>query len=235
MFRALRLSAIVWTRIRSPSTAYQIGTTWGSPPAETVASRPIRTSSAANARTCSFDQLMARLPTTVDATHDRPLDGRDGTGSGVANLLRPMSTTSRDYYEILGVPRDADDETIKKAFRRLARELHPDVNPEDPTAEERFKEVAEAYKVLSEPETRQVYDRHGHAGLRGAAGPDVGDFGSFQDIFDAFFGGTGMFGGRTGGRGASRATTISSPPRSPSSSPRSGSPRRSTSRSSATA
>jgi molecular chaperone DnaJ len=110
-----------------------------------------------------------------------------------------MSTTSRDYYEILGVPRDADDETIKKAFRRLARELHPDVNPDDPSAEERFKEVAEAYKVLSEPDTRQLYDRHGHAGLRGSPGPDMSDFGSFQDIFDAFFGGTGMFGGRSGG------------------------------------
>ena len=111
-----------------------------------------------------------------------------------------MSTTSRDYYDILGIAKDADDETIKKAFRRLARELHPDVNPDDPTAEERFKEVAEAYKVLSEPETRQLYDRHGHAGLRGANGPNVGDFGSFQDIFDAFFGGAGMFGARGGPR-----------------------------------
>ena len=111
-----------------------------------------------------------------------------------------MSTTSRDYYDILGIAKDADDETIKKAFRRLARELHPDVNPDDPTAEERFKEVAEAYKVLSEPETRQLYDRHGHAGLRGANGPNVGDFGSFQDIFDAFFGGSGMFGARGGPR-----------------------------------
>jgi molecular chaperone DnaJ len=111
-----------------------------------------------------------------------------------------MSTASRDYYEILGVPRDADDEAIKKAFRRLARELHPDVNPDDPTAEERFKEVAEAYKVLSEPDTRQLYDRHGHAGLRGgAAGPDFG-FASFQDIFDSLFGGGDVF-----GRGRPRA------------------------------
>lgn len=112
-----------------------------------------------------------------------------------------MSTQSRDYYDVLGVPRDADDETIKKAFRRLARELHPDVNPDDPTAEERFKEVAEAYKVLSEPETRQIYDRHGHAGLRGGGGgPDFSGFASFQDIFDSLFGGGDIF-----GRGRARA------------------------------
>lgn len=110
-----------------------------------------------------------------------------------------MSTTSRDYYDILGVPRDADDETIKKAFRVKARELHPDVNPDDPTAEERFKEVAEAYKVLSEPETRAAYDRYGRDGLRGAAGPNMSDFGSFQDIFDAFFGGGDIFGRGRGG------------------------------------
>jgi molecular chaperone DnaJ len=114
-----------------------------------------------------------------------------------------MSTTSRDYYDILGVSRDADDETIKKAFRVKARELHPDVNPDDPTAEERFKEVAEAYKVLSEPDTRQVYDRYGRDGLRGAAaGPDMSGFGSFQEIFDAFFSGGGDIFGR--GRGGPR-------------------------------
>jgi molecular chaperone DnaJ len=112
-----------------------------------------------------------------------------------------MSTTSRDYYDILGVSRDADDETIKKAFRVKARELHPDVNPDDPTAEERFKEVAEAYKVLSEPDTRQVYDRYGRDGLRGGggAGPDMSGFGSFQEIFDAFFTGGDIFGRGRGG------------------------------------
>jgi molecular chaperone DnaJ len=110
-----------------------------------------------------------------------------------------VSTTSRDYYDVLGVPRGADDETIKKAFRKLARELHPDVNRDDPNAEERFKEVAEAYKVLSEPETRAAYDRYGHAGLRGGGAPNMGDFGSFQDIFDAFFGGD-IFGRRGGTR-----------------------------------
>ena len=72
----------------------------------------------------------------------------------------------RDYYEVLGVGREAGDDEIKKAFRGLARELHPDVNRHDPAAEEKFKEVAEAYEVLSDPERRAVYDRYGHEGLR---------------------------------------------------------------------
>jgi len=94
----------------------------------------------------------------------------------------------RDYYEILGVARDADVAEIKKAFRRKARELHPDVNP-DPRAEEMFKEAAEAYETLSDAETRGLYDRYGHDGLRGRSTGDFTDFGSFQDLFDAFFGG----------------------------------------------
>src|SRR5438105_3602389 len=99
-----------------------------------------------------------------------------------------MATTERDYYELLGVPRDADDAQIKKAFRALARKLHPDVS-DDPDAEERFKEVAEAYEVLSNRETRQLYDRYGHAGLRsGGFQPHYTDFGSLGDIFSAFFG-----------------------------------------------
>src|SRR5437764_1262258 len=77
----------------------------------------------------------------------------------------PMSAI-RDYYDVLGVSRDADDATIKKAFRRLARELHPDVNSHDPQAEEKFKEAAEAYEVLSDPDRRATYDRFGHEGLR---------------------------------------------------------------------
>jgi molecular chaperone DnaJ len=106
---------------------------------------------------------------------------------------------TRDYYEILGVPRDASDRDIKSAFRRLARELHPDVNPDDPTAEDRFKEVAEAYEVLSDAEQRARYDRFGHAGVHGAGGgAGAQGFGSFQDIFDAFFGGGDMFGGAGG-------------------------------------
>jgi molecular chaperone DnaJ len=104
----------------------------------------------------------------------------------------------RDYYEVLGVGRDADEAEMKKSFRRLARELHPDVNTNDPEAEARFKEVAEAYEVLSDPERRATYDRYGHEGLRqGGYAPNFDTFGSFADIFDAFLGG-GMFGG--GGR-----------------------------------
>jgi len=101
-----------------------------------------------------------------------------------------MAVQKRDYYEVLGIGRDADDDQIKKAFRRRARELHPDVNPDDPEAEARFKEVAEAYEVLSNPETRQTYDRYGHDGLSNRAGAtNFNDFGSFQDLFDAVFGG----------------------------------------------
>ena len=74
----------------------------------------------------------------------------------------------RDYYEILGVGREAADDEIKKAFRVLARELHPDINRHDPAAEEKFKEVAEAYEVLSDPDRRATYDRYGHDGLRTA-------------------------------------------------------------------
>jgi molecular chaperone DnaJ len=107
----------------------------------------------------------------------------------------------RDPYEVIGVPRDAGDTEIKKAFRRLARELHPDVNSHDPEAEEKFKEAAEAYEILSDPERRATYDRYGFDGLdsRGFASTAHG-FGSFADIFDAFFGGDpfGAFGGRSG-------------------------------------
>ena len=104
---------------------------------------------------------------------------------------------ARDYYELLGVPRDASEDQIKRAFRRRARELHPDVNP-DPEAEARFKELAQAYEALSDPETRAVYDRYGAEGLRGRPGPEFADFGSFQDLFDAFFGGD-VFGRRASG------------------------------------
>src|SRR5437588_12467779 len=109
-------------------------------------------------------------------------------------------TATRDYYDVLGVPRDADDAAIKKAFRRLARELQPDVNSHDPQAEEKFKEAAEAYEVLSDPERRATYDRYGHEGLRsGGYAPNFEGFGSVADIFDAFFGGGGGFGDLFGG------------------------------------
>jgi molecular chaperone DnaJ len=116
------------------------------------------------------------------------------------------STTPRDPYEVLDVGRDADENAIKKAFRRLARELHPDVNTDDPDAEEKFKEAAEAYEILSDAERRATYDRYGHEGLRsGGWSPSAEGFGSLSDLFDAFFGGAGGAGGGIFGGGAGRA------------------------------
>ena len=108
----------------------------------------------------------------------------------------------RDPYDVLGVERGADERQIKRSFRSLARELHPDVNRHDPEAEEKFKEAAEAYEILSDGERRATYDRYGFEGLdsRGFASATHG-FGSFADIFDAFFGGDpfgGAFGRGTG-------------------------------------
>jgi molecular chaperone DnaJ len=102
----------------------------------------------------------------------------------------------RDYYEILGVSRGASEAEIKKAYRRLARDHHPDVNADDSGAEERFKELTEAYEVLSNPESRRAYDTYGHKVPRAAGGGYTGGdpFGGFQDIFEAFFGDRG-FGG----------------------------------------
>jgi molecular chaperone DnaJ len=111
---------------------------------------------------------------------------------------------ARDYYETLGVDRGADDAQVKKAFRRLARELHPDVNAHDPDAEEKFKEAAAAYEVLSDPERRRLYDAYGEEGLRGRGyAPDMDAFGSVSDLFSAIFGQGGFeaaFGGGGGGR-----------------------------------
>jgi molecular chaperone DnaJ len=105
-----------------------------------------------------------------------------------------MATTDHDYYELLGVGRDADEQEIKKAFRVLARRLHPDVS-EEPDAEVRFREISEAYEVLSNAETRRLYDRYGHAGLRsGGFTPRHFDLGDIGDLFSAFFG-DDLFGG----------------------------------------
>jgi molecular chaperone DnaJ len=99
-----------------------------------------------------------------------------------------MPTVKRDYYEVLGIERAAGEAEIKKAFRRLARELHPDVNRHDPEAEEKFKEAAEAYEVLSDPDRRRTYDTFGHEGLRsGGWAPRADGFGSFEDVLSAFF------------------------------------------------
>lgn len=110
----------------------------------------------------------------------------------------------RDYYEILGVARDAGDEEIKKAYRRLALKYHPDKNPGNKEAEERFKEAAEAYEVLRDREKRQIYDRYGHEGLQGTGFTGFRGFedifSSFGDIFEDFFG----FGSRRGGRPRAR-------------------------------
>ncbi len=119
--------------------------------------------------------------------------------------------SKRDYYEVLGVGRDADENAIKSAYRRLARQYHPDVNKSD-DAEERFKEINEAYEVLSDADKRAAYDRYGHAatqggfGAGGPGGAGYGGFPGFGDIFEEFFGGMG--GMRSAARGPARGADL---------------------------
>lgn len=106
----------------------------------------------------------------------------------------------RDYYEVLGLQKGASDNDIKKAFRKMAMKYHPDKNPGDKVAEEKFKEINEAYAVLSDPEKKEKYDRFGHAGVDpnsgfGGGAGGFGGFGGFEDIFDMFGGAFGGFGG----------------------------------------
>jgi len=120
-----------------------------------------------------------------------------------------MATNKRDYYEVLGVSRSATEDELKKAFRRLAKQYHPDANKEQ-GAEARFIEVNEAYEVLSDPQKRAAYDRYGHAGVNGMGGmgaggfSDFGGFSSINDIFETFFASAGAGTQRRGGtqRGA---------------------------------
>ena len=120
-----------------------------------------------------------------------------------------MAESKRDYYEVLGVSKDADEATIKKAYRTLAKKYHPDMNPGDKEAEKKFKEASEAYAVLSDAEKRRQYDQFGHAAFEGGAG-GAGGFGGFDfsgadfsdifgDIFVDLFGGGGARRGRSNG------------------------------------
>ena len=126
--------------------------------------------------------------------------------------------SKRDFYEILGVSKTASAEEIKKAYRKKAIEFHPDKNPGDKVSEEKFKEAAEAYEVLSDDQKRQRYDQYGHAGVGGAAGGGFGGgsmnmediFSHFGDIFEGHFGGFGGFGGsqRGGGQRVRRGSDL---------------------------
>ena len=119
----------------------------------------------------------------------------------------------QDYYETLGVAKTSSQDDIKKAYRRLARKHHPDVNQHDKDADDKFKEINEAYQVLSDPEKREVYDRYGHQGFDqfnggGANAGGYGDFGGFGDIFEMFFGGGGQGQARSSKPGAERGNDL---------------------------
>lgn len=118
----------------------------------------------------------------------------------------------RDYYEVLGIQKGASDDEIKKAFKKKAREFHPDLNQDDPTCEDKFKEVNEAYEVLSNPDKKQKYDQFGHAGVDPSygGGGDFGGFGGFGDVSDIL---EGIFGGFGGGFGGGMRSSANSPKR----------------------
>ena len=114
-----------------------------------------------------------------------------------------MNVAKRDYYEILSVTRDCDEQTLKTSYRKLALQYHPDRNPDNREAEEKFKEAAEAYSVLSDPQKRAAYDRYGHQGVNGGGGPagfDESAFTDFGDILGDIFGFRDAFGGGGSGR-----------------------------------
>ena len=131
-----------------------------------------------------------------------------------------MAEQKRDYYEVLGVDKNADDAALKKAYRALAKKYHPDMNPGDKEAEIKFKEASEAYAVLSDPEKRRQYDQFGHAAFEGGAGGAGGGFGGFDfsgdfsdifgDIFGDLFGGSRRSSSRRNGPrdGASTRTSV---------------------------
>jgi molecular chaperone DnaJ len=138
-----------------------------------------------------------RLTSLVLALNFKPCPAGD-TGYGRNGFQRPLTggfetmLAKRDYYEVLGVNRNADETTIKKAYRKFALQFHPDRNPGDKEAEERFKEAAEAYDVLRDPQKRNIYDQFGHQGLEGSGFSGFSGFddifSSFGDIFEDFFG-----------------------------------------------
>ncbi len=122
----------------------------------------------------------------------------------------------RDYYEVLGVSKTASEQEIKSAFRKKAKEFHPDLNKDNPNAAEKFKEAQEAYEVLSDEQKRKMYDQYGHAGVgAGGAGGFGGGYGNFSgadfdfgDIFDSIFGGAGGFGGGFSNFGGGRSSGV---------------------------
>src|SRR5262249_36626644 len=150
-------------------------------------------------RGCRRPDGSRRIPARL-SVQGQTSEARDGKGRGPP-VNTSKAVAKRDYYEVLGVGRESGDQEIKAAYREMAKRYHPDRNPDDPAAEERFKEASEAYSVLSDSQKRSAYDRFGHAGVQGAAGgpqfnPDA--FADFSDILGDFFGFGDLFGG--GGR-----------------------------------